>query len=87
MLTRGRKTDGWEEAQNQASGLDLVMGFVDMLLELAGDLSARLFGCQGLAPRGTGGGEKTSSQSEHLKTMGAPATCSVTMSVGIWSLT
>ena len=43
----GHQTDGWEEAQNQASGLDLVMGFVDMLLELAGDLSARLFGCPG----------------------------------------
>jgi transposase InsO family protein len=44
-------------------------------------------GVQGLAPRGTGGGEKTSSQSEHLQAMGAPATWSVTMSVGIWSLT
>jgi hypothetical protein len=43
----GQETEGWEEAQNQASGLDLVMGFVDMLLELASDLSARLFGCPG----------------------------------------
>ena len=58
MLTRGRKTDGWEEAQNQASGLDLVMGFVDMLLELAGDLSARLFRCPGSgATRHWGWGE------------------------------
>ena len=43
----GHQTEGWEEAHNQASGLDLVMGFVNMLLELAGELSARLFGRPG----------------------------------------
>ena len=51
----------------------------------AASLARASSGVQGLAPRGTGGGEKTSSQSEHLKAMGAPATWSVRISVGIWS--
>src|SRR5262249_28918671 len=62
------------------------MGFVDMLLESAGDLSACLFGRPRSAPRGTGGVKKTASHSEHLKAMGLPASWWATTSVGIWPL-
>ena len=87
MLARGRKTDGWEEAQNQASGLDLVMGSVDMLLEFASELSARLFGRPGSgATRHWGWGENFIAIGT-LEGDGCAATWSVTMSVGIWSLT
>jgi hypothetical protein len=46
----GQETEGFERVQNQESGLDLTMGFVDMFLKLGSELGARLFGRPGSGP-------------------------------------